>query len=184
MMENLTQKVLQESEGLVYASLLRFLRSAIKLRHGDFKELSDVYLSIVNFVDAVEKRMGKQWLDGHLGVTVDSYMTLFAELTGLGMHYCSQYCGVTCSPEYFKCIEEHRDDIIHEFHREGNPSETEDVITSLYFDIKEWGLDKLSFEELQTLAKVIEDVVGYYRKHGYGADDKINEVIDNIHVRQ
>jgi len=175
-----TQKVLQESEGVVYSSLLRFLRDTIKLRHGDFKELSDVYLTIVNFINAVERDTGKWWFDGHLGVTVDSYMTLFAILTGLGMHYCWQYCGVTCSPEYYKCIEEHRDVIINEFYREHNPSGEKQIIIELYRNIKEWGLDKLSFRELQTLAKIIEDVVGYYREHGYGADDKIDEVIDKV----
>ena len=179
-METQAPQLLRESEGTVYLSLLKFLRDTIKLRHGDFKELSDVYLTIVNFTDAVEKEMFKSWFDKHLDVTVDSYMTLFAELTGLGMHYCSQYCGVTRSPEYFKCVEEHRDEIIREFYTERKPSETQAVIISLYFDLKEWGLDKLSFRELQTLAKVIEDVVEYYREHGYGADDKIDEVIGKV----
>jgi len=180
MMETQAPQLLRKSEGTVYLSLLKFLRDTIKLRHGDFKELSDVYLTIVHFTDAVEKEMSKWWLDKHLDITVDSYMTLFAELTGLGMHYCSQYCGVTCSPEYFRCIDEHKEDIIQEFYRDRKPSKTQDVIISLYFDIKEWGLSKLSFRELQTLAKIIEDVVEYYRKHGYGADDKIDEVIDKV----
>ena len=181
-MEPYNQKLLQKSEGVVYTSLLEFLRNTIKLRHGDFKELSDVYLTIVNFLDAVKKKMSGSWLDAYLDTTVDSYMTLFAELTGLGMHYCSQYCGVTCSPEYFKCIREHRDVIINEFYTERNPSREEQIIIELYRDIKEWGLDNLSFRELQTLAKMIEDVLRYYRERDYGPDDKIDEVMDNIHT--
>ena len=166
----------RESEGVVYSSLLRFLRETIKLRHGDFKELSDVYLTIVNFIDAVERKMSKWWLDAHIDITVDSYMTIFAELTGLGMHYCSQYCGVICSPEYFRCVEKHRDAIITEYRERGKATKDDEVIIDLYLDIKEWGLDKLSFRELKTLAEIINNVVGYYTKHAYGPDDKIDEV--------
>ena len=69
--------------------------------------------------------------------------------------------------------EEHKDNILSNLLEE----RADKLIVDLLADLRYWGLESLTFMELETISTIINDVIGYCVERGYGPDDLIDECL-------
>jgi hypothetical protein len=59
------------------------------------------------------------------------------------------------------------DDVLHDLKH--------DDVIDFVLDLRNWGLENLTFMELETICTIINDIIDYCMKRGYGPDDSIDD---------
>jgi len=145
------------------------IRKYVKLRHGDLKELSDLQLTIMNFIDVVKEKMSQTWYEMHMDMTLHEFLVERLMWSGKAVFHCPEYEFLTNG--FRKCVEERADKILNEVLYD---PEHEDMI-DFVLELKDWGLEDLTFRELETISTIIDDIIGYCRKRGYDPDDSLDD---------
>jgi len=151
--------------GQVYGDLVAVVKKYVKLRHNDLKELSDLSLTIENFIEIVKKTMGQIWYDTHVDMTLRDLLIDRLMWSGKAVFHCPEYV------EIRKCVEERADEILDDVLHSPNYDDVIDFV----LDLRNWGLENLTFMELETISTIINDIIDYCMRRGYGPDDSIDD---------
>jgi len=162
---NQTQGTQGNTQAQVYSDLVAVVKKYVKLRHNDLKELSDLSLTIENFIEIVKKTMGQIWYDTHVDMTLRDLLIERLMWSGKAVFHCPEYV------EIRKCVEERADEILDDVLHSPNYDDVIDFV----LDLRNWGLENLTFMELETISTIINDIIDYCMRRGYGPDDSIDD---------
>ena len=153
----------------IYADLATIIKKYVKLRHNDIKELGDLSLMIENFIDTVKEKMSQTWYDAHIDMTLRDLLIERLIWSGKATFHCSEYELLT--DEFRKCVEEKMDMILNDVLTDPSHDDTIDFV----LDLRYWGLENLTFMELETVNTIINEVLDYCMDRGYGPDDTLSD---------
>lgn len=149
----------------IYKDLLATVKKYVRLHHNDLKELSDLWLTIANFIETAKKTMGYAWYENHKDMTLHDLLIERLMWSGKAVFHCPEYV------EIRNCVEERADEILDDVLHDPK----HDLIIDLLMDLKYWGLESLTFREIETINTIINDVIGYCMERGYGPDDSLDD---------
>ncbi len=149
----------------IYGDLVAVVKKYVKLRYNGLKELSDLSLMIENFIEIIKKTMGRMWYDAHVNMTLHDLLIERLMWSGKAVFHCPEYV------EIRKCVEERADEILDDVLHDPK----HDNVIDFVLNLRNWGLENLTFMELETISTIINDIIGYCMKRGYGPDNSIDD---------
>ena len=147
------------------------LYEVVRLRHGDLKELSDLWLTITNFVDVVKKTMNQSWYDAHRDMTLHEFLINRLVWSGKAVFHCPEFEFLSSS--FVMCVERKKNEILNDVLSDPK----HDLIIELLMDLMNYVSEDLTFSELETIATIINDIIGYCETRGYSPDDLIDDCL-------
>jgi len=160
----------QTSQNL-YAKLYAKLYEVVRLRHGDLKELSDLWLTITNFVDVVKKTMSQSWYDAHRDMTLHEFLINRLVWSDKAVFHCREF--VFQPSSFVTCVERKKNEILNDVLSDPK----HDLIIELLIDLLNYMPEDLTLRELETIATIINDIINYCETRGYSPDDLIDDCL-------
>ncbi len=153
----------------IYGDLVAVIKKYVKLRYNDLKELGDLSLTIENFIEIIKKTMGQMWYDAHVDMTLRDLLIERLMWSGKAVFHCPEYRQEVA--EFRKCVEERADEILDDVLHDPK----HDDIIDFVLDLRNYVKFSSTLMELETISTIINDIIDYCMKRGYGPDDSIDD---------